>query len=93
VIQEMSLGIHYNTEGYDLLTYLTDKSAFDMADGCVGVPTGPGLGVSIDESMVRELDRNPHSGAIRFGARRMELWPNGSLEDRPILPLQAQRRL
>jgi galactonate dehydratase len=76
VIQEMSLGIHYNTGGYDLLTYLTDKSVFDVADGCVGVPTGPGLGVSIDEAIVRELDRNPHSW-------RNPIWraPDGTLAE------------
>ena len=76
VIQEMSLGIHYNTDGYDLLTYLTDKSAFDMADGSVGITTAPGLGVSIDEGMVRELDRNPHSW-------RNPVWrtPDGTLAE------------
>ena len=61
VIQEMSLGIHYNAEGHDLLTYLTDQSVFDIADGCVGVPAGAGLGVSIDEGLVREMNCDPHS--------------------------------
>jgi len=72
----MSLGIHYNTDGYDLLTYLTDKSVFDLADGYVGIPTGPGLGVTIDEGMVRELDRNPHSW-------RNPVWraPDGTLAE------------
>jgi galactonate dehydratase len=61
VVQEMSLGIHYNTGGHDLLTYLTDKSVFDSVEGCVGIPTGSGLGVSIDEGLVREMDRDPDS--------------------------------
>jgi galactonate dehydratase len=55
VIQEMSLGIHYNTGGHDLLTYLTDPSVFDVADGMVAALEAPGLGVDIDEAKVREL--------------------------------------
>jgi galactonate dehydratase len=60
VIQEMSLGIHYNTGGHDLLTYMTDPSVFDVKDGMVAVPTGPGLGVEIDEARVREAAKTPH---------------------------------
>ena len=60
VLQEMSLGIHYNTGGYDLLTYLTDPSVFDVADGFVAVPDGPGLGVAIDEDRVRNEAKTPH---------------------------------
>jgi galactonate dehydratase len=53
VIQEMSLGIHYNTEGHDLLTYLKDPRPFDVHDGMVAALEGPGLGVEIDEARVR----------------------------------------
>ena len=53
VIQEMSLGIHYNVDGHDLLTYLKDASAFDVADGMVDALAGPGLGIEIDEEKVR----------------------------------------
>ena len=63
VIQEMSLGIHYNTGGHDLLTYCADPSVFDVKDGFVAVPEGPGLGVEIDEAKVRAASahdwRNP----------------------------------
>jgi galactonate dehydratase len=51
-IQEQSLGIHYNATS-DLLDYLTDKSVFVYKDGSVGVPAGPGLGVTVDEGKVR----------------------------------------
>jgi galactonate dehydratase len=54
VIQEMSLGIHYNVGGHDLLTYMTEPSVFDVADGMVAALTGPGLGVEIDEAKVRQ---------------------------------------
>lgn len=60
VIQEMSLGIHYNTDGYDLLTYLADPSIFALSDGYVQPPVAPGLGVQINEELVRELAATPH---------------------------------
>ena len=53
-LQEMSVGIHYNTPSHDLLTYVTNPSMFDVKDGMVAVPAGPGLGVEINESAVRE---------------------------------------
>lgn len=56
-ILEMSLGMHYNTEAgdIDLLTYLKDQSVFDIEDGYVKAPTGVGLGIEIDEELVREI--------------------------------------
>ena len=59
VLQEMSLGIHYNTPDHDLLTYLADTSVFDIVDSAVRTPIGPGLGVSINEHAVREIAKNP----------------------------------
>ncbi len=58
-IQEQSLGIHYN-QGSDLLDYLVDPSVFDYKDGFVARPTGPGLGVEIDEAKVREAAKSGH---------------------------------
>ncbi len=52
LIQEQSLGIHYNREA-DLLDYLADASVFDYRDGYVTLPTAPGLGIEIDEKKVR----------------------------------------
>ncbi|MDB5682920.1 MAG: Mandelate racemase/muconate lactonizing protein [Sphingomonas bacterium] len=54
VIQEMSLGIHYNIGGHDLLTYMRDPHLFDVSDGMVAALEGPGLGIEIDEARVRE---------------------------------------
>ena len=53
-IQEMSLGIHYNTGGHDLPTYLADQGLIALEDGHVKVPEGPGLGVVLDEQVIRE---------------------------------------
>ena len=57
VLQEMSIGIHYNTGGYDLTSYVTDPTVFDVADGMLTIPERPGLGVEIDEAQVREISR------------------------------------
>ena len=43
VIQEQSLGMHYNAEN-DLLDYLADPKVFAYADGYCDIPGGPGLG-------------------------------------------------
>jgi len=74
VIQESSIGIHYN-QGADLLTYVKNPEFFHVVDGMVLVPEGPGLGIDVNEAMVRKdsIDapawRNPvwrgKDGALR----------------------------
>jgi galactonate dehydratase len=59
-IQEQSLGIHYNV-GNDLLDYIVDRSVFEYEDGYVKIPTGPGLGIEINENRVRELSKVGHN--------------------------------
>ncbi|MGW9452777.1 galactonate dehydratase [Streptomyces sp. NPDC055632] len=59
LIQEQSLGIHYN-EGSDLLDYLVDPSVFRYDDGHVGLLTAPGLGVEIDEKAVERAAETGH---------------------------------
>lgn len=58
-LQEMSLGIHYNL-GHDLLNFITNPQALTPVDGFLTIPTGPGLGVEIDEAAVREAHKAPH---------------------------------
>lgn len=59
VIQEQSLGIHYN-QGADLLDYLSDRSVFEYRDGYVYRNNLPGLGITINEEKVREAARVGH---------------------------------
>lgn len=59
IIQEQSLGIHYN-QGNDLLDYLRDPSVFTYKDGHVMIPEGPGLGIEIDEEYVRRMAEVGH---------------------------------
>jgi galactonate dehydratase len=51
VIQEQSLGIHYNAKN-DMLDYLVDPQVFAYADGHCAIPDGPGLGIVINEEAV-----------------------------------------
>ncbi|KAL0959878.1 hypothetical protein HGRIS_011547 [Hohenbuehelia grisea] len=60
-IQEMSWKIHYNKHPdeaagleADLHTYMSNPSVFDIVDGHVAVLQGPGLGIEINEGLVRE---------------------------------------
>ena len=59
IIQEQSLGIHYN-EGSGLLDYLKDPAVFAYEKGYVAVPVGPGLGIEIDEEKVWEAAKTGH---------------------------------
>ena len=59
VLQEMSLGIHYN-QGHDLYSFMADPAPLTPVDGTLPIPTGPGLGIEIDEAAVREAARTPH---------------------------------
>lgn len=59
-IQEQSLGIHYN-QGSDLLDYLVDKTVFEYKDGHVSNPTNPGLGIEINEEVIREKQKVGHN--------------------------------
>ena len=58
-IQEQSLGIHYNTEG-DLGSYTLPGGGFDLVEGHLMIPTGPGLGIEIDEAAVEAAGRVGH---------------------------------
>jgi galactonate dehydratase len=77
VIQEMPIGIHYNVGGNDLLTYLADPAPFAVQDGMVAAPSGPGLGIEIDEARVRE------AAARRGAAWRNPVWrgPDGAVRE------------
>ncbi len=59
IIQEQSLGIHYNRES-DLLDYLVNEDVFAYQDGYVAIPVDPGLGIEVDEEKVREAARIGH---------------------------------
>jgi galactonate dehydratase len=75
LIQEQSLDIHYGVDS-DHLDYLVDRSVFLAEDGYVRRPTGPGLGIEVDEAEVRRVAASPHRW-------RNEIWrhSDGSLAE------------
>lgn len=60
VIQEQSIGIHYNV-GKSVLDYVTNKEDFAFVDGYVKLPKRPGLGAGVNKELVLEENRTPHS--------------------------------
>ena len=61
LIQETSMGIHYNKGDIDLLTYVLNKEDFKVEDGFIKKNNKPGLGIEIDEYAVKEMAKVGHS--------------------------------
>jgi len=60
VIQEQSMGIHYNV-GKTVLDYVDNKEDFKFTDGFVDLPKLPGLGVQVNKALVLEENKTPHN--------------------------------
>ncbi|WP_433128880.1 galactonate dehydratase [Micromonospora sp. CA-240977] len=60
LIQEQSIGIHYNV-GSELLDYLVDPEPFRFVDGHIARLDRPGLGITVDEAAVRKAAQTPHT--------------------------------
>ncbi|ERP96408.1 hypothetical protein Q669_28980 [Labrenzia sp. C1B10] len=60
VIQEQSLGIHYNKSN-DLLDYIENPEVFAFDEGYVSIPSGPGLGIEVNEDYVKSKANEPHN--------------------------------
>jgi len=60
LIQEQSIGIHYNG-GTELLDYLVDPAPLRIVDGHIARLEAPGLGIDVDEAAVRRADRTGHA--------------------------------
>lgn len=61
LIQEQSVGIHYNRGSNELFDYVSNPEVFAFHDGYIAKPTGPGLGVIVDEDAVRAAARTGHT--------------------------------
>jgi galactonate dehydratase len=57
VLQEQSMGIHYN-QGAELMDYVLNKDDFRFHDGYMLPPSKPGLGVEVNEELVIERSHN-----------------------------------
>jgi galactonate dehydratase len=61
LIQETSMGIHYNKGSIDLLSYVLNKDDFKVEGGFIKRSDKPGLGVEIDEYAVKEMAKVGHN--------------------------------
>jgi galactonate dehydratase len=59
LIQEQSLGIHYNV-GAEMADYVTNPEILKYDNGYVAIPDEPGLGLEINEEAVRRAARRGH---------------------------------
>ena len=57
IIQEQSMGIHYNKGTAELIDYVKNKEDFTYQNGYIAPLPKPGLGVVVDEEAVIEADR------------------------------------
>jgi galactonate dehydratase len=76
LIQETSVGMHYNG-GIEPMDYMVDSEPFTFHDGTIRRWERPGLGVEIDEQVVRDADAR---GSERWHA---PVWrhPDGSFAE------------
>ncbi|MBI3728953.1 MAG: galactonate dehydratase [Burkholderiales bacterium] len=75
VLQEQSMGIHYNKDA-ELLDYVINREDLRITDGYIAALSKPGLGVEIDEERVKEA-------SLRAPDWRNPLWrhPDGSVAE------------
>ena len=60
VIQEQSMGIHYNV-GKSVLDYVKNQEDFEFIDDYVNLPKLPGLGVDVNKELILEENKTPHN--------------------------------
>lgn len=46
--------MHYNAGGFDLLTYMKNPEVFNVNEGSVELLTAPGLGIEMNEELIRK---------------------------------------
>ena len=67
LIQEQGIGYVEKgfNEGSDILDYLVDTSVFEITEGTIACPQGPGLGIEVDEAAVSRAAEQGHSWKFR----------------------------
>ena len=77
VIQEQSMGIHYNV-GKEVLDYALNKEDFKFVDGYVKLPTRPASAWRSTRSWCWRRIRIPTSGRTPSGITRTAPWRSGN---------------
>ena len=73
--------MHYNTDGFDLFTYLADPSVFAITEGSVSLLTGPGLGIEINEALIRSEAATVEKEGIAPWQNPIFRGPDGSVRE------------
>lgn len=60
IIQEQSIGIHYNVDR-SVLDYINNADDFKFVNGFVNLPKLPGIGVEVNKDLVVRENQTPHS--------------------------------
>ncbi|KAH8830100.1 enolase C-terminal domain-like protein [Flagelloscypha sp. PMI_526] len=81
VICEMSWKMHYNAGPFDLFTYMNNPDIFQVKEGMISLLEGAGLGVEINEPLVREQDKLFREG--KWEPWRNPIWrgPDGAIRE------------
>jgi galactonate dehydratase len=61
LIQETSLGIHYNKGEIDLLSYIENKEDFQIKSGFIYRTDKPGLGIEMNEAIILKMSKIQHN--------------------------------
>jgi galactonate dehydratase len=74
IIQESSLGMHYN-ESADVPDYLKSDDIFEPVGGFLQIPDEPGLGITLDEERIRDTeDTDWHNPVWRYEDGSVAEW-------------------
>lgn len=61
VFQEQSIGVHEGKKENPRMAQLRDPAVFGFGEGFIRAPQAPGLGIELDEALIREQDKTPHN--------------------------------
>lgn len=65
-IQEMIMPYADTNDAYHLLTYLKNPEIFQVRDGYIDIPTGNGLGIELDEDLLRKVDAKVRQSRVSW---------------------------
>jgi galactonate dehydratase len=66
IIQEMIMPHADTADKYHLFTYLKNPEVFRICDGYIDNPTGNGLGIELDEDLIRKVDAEIRQSGVSW---------------------------
>ena len=56
--------MHYNAGPFDLFSYITNPDIFKVEMGMISLLEGPGLGIQVNEDLIRMEDAKYRAGQV-----------------------------